>query len=121
VREALRSLWLVGLVYGLILAGTLVPSGNVPDGPAWMAVAFHVGTYMLLGVALQRALPHRPVLAIAAVAVALGAGNEALQSLTHDRTAQLADLVADTFGAAVGAIASRLLRRGPTGAGPQIH
>jgi len=94
---------------------------SVPNWPYLDKVA-HCGVYGLLGALLCRALANvngwndRSVgcIALATVLTALyGLSDEWHQSFVVERTAEIADLLADTVGGFIGSASYALLRRVP--------
>lgn len=75
------------------------PQASLPDGPTWMASAFHVGAYVVFGVAVQWAVPELRWGWVVVVGLTAGLANEYAQLwLTNDRAFEVADIVADGVG-----------------------
>lgn len=86
-----------------VAAASLAPASAVPAGFGAYDTALHAAAYgvlAVLGLSLRAGRRRPAVLALALVA--FGAGLEAAQAVTADRTASLADSLANAAGVALG-------------------
>ena len=109
--------WLPPLLWaGVILIGTSLPGSLVPRQVSAFDKALHFTVYAILAVLLTRQISEvtgrwrAAVLAIALTA-AFGAADEWHQGFIPGRSQELADWLADSLGAAVGALAAAAGRR----------
>jgi VanZ family protein len=109
----IRTLWSVAIL--AVLATALMPVPEVPALPSNVDKLVHLLCYLVLGmlaVLAQRRVPQRAAAAVAMVA--LGMVIELAQGRLPWRSFEWADIVANTLGVSIGAVAALiLLRRGP--------
>lgn len=110
--------WLPPLLWaGVILVGTSLPSAMVPREVSAFDKALHFTFYALFAVLLSRQISEgtgrwsAAALAVL-IAVTFGAVDEWHQRFIPGRSTELADWRADSIGAAVGALAFAVARRG---------
>lgn len=118
-RPALRA-WAPPLSYAALIFALSAQSRPLPFLPeevlAWSA-ALHLVEYAVLGWLVARALgrghpsPARTFAGALVLASLYGASDEIHQAFVPNRSAEVADWVADTAGSALGAAAAAWLRR----------
>ena len=113
--------WLPPLLWaGVILTGTSVPSSALPDQVSSFDKALHFTIYAIFAALLGRQMSEvvsrwRAALLAIAIAMAFAAMDEWHQQFIPGRSTEFADWQADSLGAAIGALTSAALRRGPRG------
>lgn len=109
--------WLPPIIWaGVILTGTSIPSSVVPGRVSEFDKVLHFIIYAILAVLLTRQLAEvttrwRAALLAIVISAAFGAADEWHQQFIRGRYPERADLVADTLGAASGALLVIALRR----------
>lgn len=123
-----RAAWAFAptLAYAAVIFALSAQSDPLPFLPPEIFLQdklLHAAEYAVLGGLLVPALrvaglrPSMAVLAAAVIASAFGATDEVHQSFVPGRNADVADWVADTLGAAVGALVATVALRLPRRAG----
>lgn len=98
ITRALALAWLVVLVLG-----SVAPAGDVQGAYLFGDFILHAFGYFGLTVLFVLAQRRPKILASAIVAALIGIALEGVQGLTADRTPQVADALANTIGAFIGA------------------
>jgi hypothetical protein len=106
-RLALTALWMAA-----IFAASSVPGERIPGEVGPYTRAVHVGEYSVLGLLVSSCLGPGHAVAAWGISAAYGASDELHQLFVPGRFCDPADLAADAFGAAAGALIYRL-RVGP--------
>jgi len=105
--------WLLALAMLALLVLSLAPSSLALPTTGWDK-GNHVLGFAVLGLLGQRAWPGRTAIVLTAL-LAYGGLIELLQSLTPDRVAEAADLLADWVGLLLGAGLAFLLNKNFSG------
>jgi VanZ family protein len=109
----LQAWWPALLTAGAIFAASSTRGSSLPGGlPPGSDKVVHLGVYGLLGALVARALllrsgallSGRALVASAGLALAYGLSDEIHQLFVPGRSFEVADLVADALGAALGAL-----------------
>jgi VanZ family protein len=109
--------WLPPLVWaGVILFGTSLPGETVPVQTSGVDKYLHFAFYTVLGLLLTRQISEastrwRAAALAIVIALAFAAADEWHQRFIPGRSTELADWIADSLGAAVGALTVAAFRR----------
>lgn len=104
------------LYAGMIFLLSSAPKPPMPPGPDFMPLVIHFIEYMGFGFLLLVAIrslnvKNNPLLLAITIAVFYAVTDEIHQSFVPNRYASIADVIADSFGATMGAMISDFFRK----------